>query len=177
MQALPPKERRFVAEYITDQNATQAAIRCGYSKKTADVQGPRLLGKVRVRAAVDALLAKITEKAEITAEDILRSLAKIAFLDFRKAFNDDGTLKSVRDMPPEVAEAISSIETDDAHGEIKKIKFWDKTKALEMLGRHLEMFTDKTKLTDGAGAPVIIQMVPAKYDTPEDSKSRDNKSL
>ena len=59
---LTPKQRSFIAEYVVDKNATQAAIRAGYSEKTADVQGPRLLGNVRVRELIDKKLNELEEK-------------------------------------------------------------------------------------------------------------------
>jgi phage terminase small subunit len=72
--ALTPKQARFVAEYLIDLNATQAAIRAGYSKHTAQVQSSRLLSNAMVAAAVDAALAKRSGKLEITAEKVLRDL-------------------------------------------------------------------------------------------------------
>jgi phage terminase small subunit len=80
--ALTPKQARFVAEYLLDANATQAAIRAGYSKATAKQIGSRLLTNVDIRAAVDAKQAKINGKLEITAEKVLRDLeeARIAAL-------------------------------------------------------------------------------------------------
>lgn len=71
---LSPKERKFVAEYLKNPNGTQAAIRAGYAKGSADVTASRLLGKARVRGAIDAGLAK----AEISSEYVLRGLKKIA---------------------------------------------------------------------------------------------------
>lgn len=73
-RGLTPKQQRFVAEYLTDLNATQAAIRTGYSKKTAKEQASRLLTNVNVRAAVDAAQAKLSGKLEITAEKVLRDI-------------------------------------------------------------------------------------------------------
>lgn len=73
-----PRQERFVAEYLCDLNATQAAIRAGYSAKTAEVQGPRLLGNVRVAAAIAEGQAKRAEKLELTAASITRQLLAIA---------------------------------------------------------------------------------------------------
>lgn len=71
---MTPKQERFVAEYLVDLNATQAAIRAGYSAKTANEQGSQLLAKLSVRAAVDEALAKRAGKLEITAEKVLRDI-------------------------------------------------------------------------------------------------------
>lgn len=75
---LTPRQERFVQEYLIDLNATQAAIRAGYSKKTADVQGPRLLGNVGVCAAINKGRAKQAERLEITAASITTRLITIA---------------------------------------------------------------------------------------------------
>lgn len=73
-KGLTPKQQRFVAEYLKDLNATQAAIRSGYSAKTAEQIGSRLLRNVQVRSAVDAGQAKLAGKLEITAEKVMRDL-------------------------------------------------------------------------------------------------------
>lgn len=72
--ALTPKQQRFVAEYLIDLNATQAAIRAGYSKRTANEQGSQLLAKLSIRQAIDAAIAKRSGKLEITAEKVMRDL-------------------------------------------------------------------------------------------------------
>jgi phage terminase small subunit len=77
-KALTPKQRRFVEEYLIDHNATQAAIRAGYSEHTADRQGSRLLKNVEVAAAVATRSEKVTEKADVTTEDIVSGLKKEA---------------------------------------------------------------------------------------------------
>lgn len=174
---LSPKQRRFIAEYLKDQNGTQAAIRAGYSKKTAQEQSSDLLSKPIIRAAVDTELAKIQDKAGVTQERILIALLNIAELDPRKLFNKDGTIKDVHDIPEDVAATIVSIESDDKEGSVRKLRFCDKVRALELLGKHLKMFTDKTEVTDPAGNPVIIQFAPATYERAKDSTSADNKGL
>lgn len=174
---LSPKERRFVAEFLKDQNAKQAAIRAGYSPKTSETQGPRLYRKVQVRAAIDTELAKIQEKAGVTQERILNALLNIAEIDPRKLFHRDGTLKKIHELPDDVALTIASIESDELKGHLKKIKFWDKPKALELLGRHLKMFVDRNEITDGSGAPVTIQFMPANYGKSKNRPSTDDKGL
>jgi len=83
--SLTPKQERFVAEYLIDLNATQAAIRAGYSEKTAQQQGSRLLLNVKVQEAITKGREKTAAKLEITKERIVDELAKIAFADIRKA--------------------------------------------------------------------------------------------
>lgn len=74
MKKLTPKQQRFVEEYLIDLNATQAAIRAGYSKKTAEVQGPRLLGNVRVQEAVKKAIDERSEESGVTVERIWKGL-------------------------------------------------------------------------------------------------------
>jgi len=71
---LTAKQELFVQEYLVDLNATQAAIRAGYSEKTADVQGPRLLGNVRVKERLDAAVAERTERVQITQDEVLTGM-------------------------------------------------------------------------------------------------------
>lgn len=77
MKQLTPKQAMFVKEYLVDLNATQAAIRAGYSKKTAEVQGHENLRKPYISAAIQAQMNKRAEKVEITAEDVLQSIIEI----------------------------------------------------------------------------------------------------
>lgn len=75
---LNPKQERFVAEYLIDLNATQAAIRAGYSAATAEQQGPRLLGHVGVKRAINAGKRRLASKLELTAERVLADISRIA---------------------------------------------------------------------------------------------------
>lgn len=147
--ALTAKQAAFVAEYLIDLNATQAAIRAGYSKKTANEQASRLLANVNVAAAVTKAKVKRQARTEITQDSVVRELAKLGFADIRKAVNwgskpsptDD---PSAREYPVEL---VSSEEMDDdtaaAVSEVAltaqgvKIKMHDKRAALESLLRHL----------------------------------------
>jgi phage terminase small subunit len=81
-KTLPPRQAIFVAEYLVDLNATQAAIRAGYSAKTAEVQASRLLSNVKVAASIAARRADISKKLEITVERVVLEYAKIGFADF-----------------------------------------------------------------------------------------------
>jgi len=79
--SLTPKQARFVAEYLVDLNATQGAIRAGYSAKTAEVQGSRLLGNVKVREAVEAVMLTRPKPTEITQDEVIQGLKKEATLE------------------------------------------------------------------------------------------------
>ncbi len=79
--SLTPKQACFVEEYLIDLNATQAAIRAGYSPKTAEVQGSRLLGNVTVREAVEAGMKARSKRTEITQDEVIEGLKKEATLE------------------------------------------------------------------------------------------------
>lgn len=162
MHKVSAKYRRFVAEYMIDQNATQAAIRAGYSKKTADVQGPRLLGIVWIREAIDKML----KKHEISAERIIAELAKLATSDVRDIYKEDGSLKPISEWPASIARCVSAVEQEEIYeynngrrenvGDVRKVKLWDKTRALEILARYHKLLTDKV---EHSGSLTLEQIV------------------
>ncbi len=150
---LSPKERRFVSEYLKDQNATAAAKRAGYSTKTAQPQGSRLLSKVMVRSAVDAALKRIEAKSELTTELVRAKVLAMLTFDPRKAFNADGTMKDVSQMSDDVVVALAGIDLDDSVGEVKKIKFTDRLRAAELAAKILGML--KLEVTGKDGRPLV----------------------
>lgn len=149
-----------------DLNATRAAIRAGYSEKTAASQGERLLRNVEIGEAINSAVEKRAERVEVTADEVLRELKRIALTDIRDAYTADGHLKKMKDMPEDIARAIGGVDTDelwDGHGEERtrvgetvKVKFWPKLQALELLGKHLKLFTDRLELkTDESFAEML----------------------
>ena len=157
---LTPRQWRFVAEYVKDLNGTKAAIRAGYSAKSADVSASRLLAKAKVKREVDAVLERRALRVEVKQDDVVRELLAMAQTDMRQAFDENGALRPLHEMPADVAKMISGVETEELFeyvgqgpdrervhvGNVRKVKFWSKEKALELLGRHLKMFTDKLEL-------------------------------
>ena len=141
---LTPKQRRFVNEYLIDLNATQAAIRAGYSKKTAQQIGAENLSKPVIQAEIQKRQVKLQNKLEITQERVLQELAAIAFAngaDFAKVVNT-GLLPTVEMIPtdelaPEKLPAIAGIKANQYGVEVK---LHDKVKALELLGKYLGTF-------------------------------------
>jgi phage terminase small subunit len=150
---LNERQKRFCNEYIIDLNATQAAIRAGYSEKTARSIGQRLLTNVDIQNYISNLQKSLQEKTEITQERVLQEYSRIAFVDIREFYNANGTLKSIKKLPEEVAAALAGVEIDAG---TKKIKRWDKTKALDSICRMLG-FNAPDKVanvtTDGKDAP------------------------
>lgn len=157
--ALTAKQQRFVDEYLVDLNATQAAIRAGYSQKTANEQGARLLANVSVKEAVARGMNERSGRVGITQDMVLRELAKIGFSDIRKVVRwgetvvrmVDGDEGEAEDMVPYHGLAlIDADEIDDntaaAIAEVSqsrdglKVKLHDKKSALVDIGRHLGMF-------------------------------------
>lgn len=149
--ALTPKQERFVSEYLIDLNATQACIRAGYSKRTADKQGSQLLGKPSIAKAISEAKAKREKRTNITQDRVVAELAKIGFADIRKAVRWGSSPESAINAEGDVAlypvELVPSDEVDDdtaaAISEVAltaqgvKIKMADKRAALETLLRHM----------------------------------------
>lgn len=160
--ALNVKQSRFVAEYLVDLNATQACIRAGYSAKTAGTNGPRLLANARIRKEIDAAVARRAERVEVKTDDVLRELLRLARSDVGQAFAATGDLLPVHEMPEDTRRAIAAVEIEQrftSEGEaylVKKVKFWDKTKGLELLGKHLKLFTDKVEHSVSATLEQLI---------------------
>lgn len=143
---LTPKQAQFVREYLVDMNGTQAAIRCGYSERTANEQAARLLAVVSVREAVQKAMDKRAERTEITADRVLREIAAQAFYDAADIGDIEVTCpKDIRKLPENVRRCIIGWSWDKAGNFV--LKFSPKTPSLDLLGRHLKLFTDKVELS------------------------------
>lgn len=150
----------FIREYLVDLNATQAAIRAGYSPKTAHSQGQRLLKHVEVAQAIKAEMRAREKRTRITADRVLAEYAKLAFYDPRKFFDGRGRLIPIVDLDDESAAAVAGMDVVESKREgdepevIKKIKLADKKAALDSIARHLGMFVDRTELSGPKGRPI-----------------------
>lgn len=161
---LAPKQAKFVQEYTVDLNATQAALRAGYSAKNADTIGYQLLHKTPVKAAIDAALAKRAEKTEITAERVLAEISNMAFYDpaeimleigasedFKPELGEDGKIyglrgpADIRRLPEKIRRAIVGWGWDKSGN--FTVKLADKSKALDQLARHLSLYNDKVEVS------------------------------
>ncbi len=156
---MTPKQQLFVREYLVDLNATQAAIRAGYSERTAGQMGFDLLKNPQVAAAIQAGMDKRAAKVEITAERVLQEIARLAFFDPSKLFGPDGRVLPISDLDEDTRRAIAGLEVQDLGGEesigvVRKYKLADKGANLERLGRHLKLFTDKVEIS---GAVVSVK--------------------
>lgn len=142
------KQKRFVEEYLIDLNATQAAIRAGYSPDTAKSIGSENLTKPDIQARIAKAMAERSKRTGVNADRVVTELAKIAFVNASDVIDaDTATLKS--DAAPEDTAAIQSVKvkTFGEDGLEREIKMADKLKALELLGKHLGMFKDKVELS------------------------------
>lgn len=157
MRKLTPKQSIFVKEYLVDLNGTQAAIRAGYSPRTANEQAARLLANDSVSEAVAVSMAKRSAKIEVNADYVLARLAEIDQMDVLDILNDDMTLKPVSAWPQTWRRYLSGFDVaemkdgPDPIGILKKIKWPDKVKNLELLGKHVGVgaFSDKLNISLG----------------------------
>ncbi|HEV2303168.1 MAG TPA: terminase small subunit [Stellaceae bacterium] len=167
---LTPKQQRFVEEFIVDYNGTQAAIRAGYSKRSANEQAARLLAKDSVAAAVAGAREAQSKRTEITADAVLAELVKLGFAnmaDYMKVGPHGDPYLDFSALTRDQAAALQEVTVEDfvdGRGEdardVRRVKFKlaDKRAALVDLGRHLGMFPSKVEMTGKDGAPVIIQI-------------------
>lgn len=164
VRKLTDKQAAFVAEYLVDLNATQAAIRAGYSERTAYRIGAELLQKTSVAEAIAAGQAKRAQRVEITADRVVAELAKIAFADPRDLmeWGPDGVkLKASADLTEEQAASVAEVsETTTKDGGSLRLKKHDKVKALELLGRHMGMFKDKVETEVSGGLDLHHELTP-----------------
>lgn len=168
---LEPRQQRFVDEYLVDLNATQAAIRAGYSKKTAQPASSRLLSHVIIADAIAAKRAKLAEKFEVTRDQVLREYAKIGFSDIRRAITWGNTVRTIQDGVETTSHGVSLLASEDidqdtaaAIAEISetkdglKLKFHDKRAALDSLSKILG-FNAPTEISGPNGGPIEVSDV------------------
>jgi phage terminase small subunit len=159
MASLTAKQKRFIEEYLIDLNATQAAIRAGYSPHTAKEIGSENLSKPHIRARVDQALAERSKRTGINQDRVLMELAKIALvnpgnlIDFAEATvkgeakeDDLAAIQSVK---------VKTIPTEDGDIVEREVRLYDKNRALELLGRHLGMFADKLSVNAEMAVKIV----------------------
>lgn len=172
---LNAKQQLFVSAYLADKNATQAAIKAGYSKKTAYSQGARLLSNVGISRAIQIGMNKQIKKFEVTTDMVVQGLAAAAELDVLDLYNEDGTLKPISEIPEHIRKNIVGIDTVEEYegygrnkkwvGTAKKVRFEDRTKSRELLGKFQKMFVDVKEISGRDGKPIAVVSV-----NPEDVK-------
>ena len=158
MAKLTEKQQRFVDEYLIDLNATQAAIRAGYSAKTADVQGSRMLGNVKVQQAVSEAMAERSKRTGVNQDRVVLELSRLAFVKMTDVVDSNGRIKdnaTEDDLACIESVKYKSSETDTGSSIEREVKVASKLKALELLGRHLGMWNDKL-LDVNITTPIVI---------------------
>lgn len=172
-----PDRSRFALEYLIDRNAHQAALRCGYSPKSAHSQGARLLKDVEIAAQIATAMEERAERTKIKADDVLRELAILGLSDMRNyvSFGADGDLAlDWSHMPEEATRAISEVTQEviwQSNGDgdpipVRKTKFklHGKVPALNLIAQHLGMLVNRHEHTgkDGAPLPPAVVLLPAE---------------
>jgi len=150
MDELTPKIKRFCEEYIKDLNGTQAAIRAGYSEKTANEQSSQLLAKLNVKNYIAELKKNLSDKNEGLAQQVIDELKKLGFSNIQDYIEEENEIKDLTKINRDKAAAVESIKktvtefsgAGEASGKKTCIQFklYDKIAALEKLGRHLGIF-------------------------------------
>ena len=141
------KQKRFTEEYLIDLNATQAAIRAGYSPDTAEQIGYQLLQKTSVSVEVSKAMAERSKRTGISQDRILLELAKMAFVEMTDVV-DPETGKIKENASDDDLSCIQSVKVKPGnYGVEREVKLCDKKAALELLGRHLGMFKDNLNVT------------------------------
>ena len=167
---LTPKQQRFVDEYLIDLNATQAAIRAGYSQKTANKQGPRLLVNVGVAEAIAAGQAKREQRTRVDADWVLKRLETESEADLADLYDDKGALKPVREWPMVWRKGlVAGVETkqefeevDGKHvpvGLVHKVKLSERIRRVELIGKHVTVgaFAERHEHTGKDGGPILTE--------------------
>jgi phage terminase small subunit len=169
-EKLSEKQKEFCRQYLIDLNGTQAAIRAGYSARTANEQAARLLAKVSVRSHLEKLMQERAQRTEIDADWMLKRLAQDATADLADLYDDLGQLKPVKEWPMAWRTGlVAGVETvqerdgfspegDPAFVTVRKVKLADRAKMLEMIGRHVgvQAFKDRLEHSGKVGLESLI---------------------
>lgn len=160
--ALTPKQKRFVAEYLVDLNATAAAKRAGYKDPNI---GRQLITKNNVSAAIESAMQNRQKRTEITQDMVIAELAKLGFFDVRKMFDKNGKPLDISQLDDDTAAALVGLDVQDVTdsdgnftGYIKKYKMADKIKALELLGKHLGAWDKQESRENGVLVDLIREL-------------------
>jgi phage terminase small subunit len=157
------KQEAFCHEYATDFNGTQAATRAGYSQKTASSQASTLLTYPKVQEKIRELTTQRLERVQVDGDWVLRRLVEEADADLADMYDDDGALLPIKQWPMAFRRGlVGSIKTEerDQDGEtttrVREIKMSDRTKRLEMIGRHREIAAFADPKPEGIGGVRLI---------------------
>lgn len=166
--ALNDKQRRFVDEYLIDLNATQAAIRAGYSPKTAKSQGQRLLTNADIAQAIFEAKTDRSQRTRVDADWLLRRLADEAEADLADLYDDKGALRPVHEWPEIWRKGlVAGLDVEEIReegvtiGQIKKLKLSDRIRRIELIGKHVDVraFAERHEHSGPNGGPIQTEEV------------------
>ena len=158
MEDLPERQQRFIEAYLRLGNITQSAIAAGYTVASAGQQGSELLKLPQISAIVEREKSSLAARAAVKAEEILQEIKHLAYSNITKAFTLDFRVKSLDEIPEELQRCIQEIqvkeqETKEGVSRNVKVKFYDKIRALELLGKYKNLWD---KADAGAGFTLVI---------------------
>jgi phage terminase small subunit len=159
---LNDRQEAFCNEYLIDLNATQSAIRAGYSKATAHAIAHKLLKKADIRQRLDELRSELLAAKAMTPGKVLDEWRKLATFDVRKLYHGDGTPRAIHDLDDDTAAAIVGLDCvmvgneDRGVGQVLKYKLASKQAALDSIAKHFGMFVDRTEHSGPGGGPIQI---------------------
>jgi phage terminase small subunit len=158
---LTPKQARFVRAYAKTLNGTQAVLDAGYAAKDrqqASQTAWRVMKNPQVREAIQGLEERGKLDNSLSAKRVLEELRRIAFVDVRELYDDEGRLKPIKDWSSEHGAAVQQLDVvsngnadkgDGKRDRVLKVRTWDKTKALEMLAKHYALTVERTEISGG----------------------------
>ena len=163
---LTRKQQLFCEEYVKDFNGARAARDAGYSVHTARTIADELLTQPDIKSLVGELTEARFKDVQINAGELLREIYSMAMVDPVDAYGDDGELLSIPDMPPSIRKMIANFEVvelfegsgkDKTHvGYTKKVKFYDRSKAIDMLAKHLALYVERVEHTHKLDLPSLV---------------------
>lgn len=165
-EKLTAKQALFVQEYLVDLNASKAALRAGYSPKTAYSMGHELLKKPEIKASVASAIAARTQRTQIDADWVLQRLAQEVEADLADLYHESGELKPTQDWPDIWRKGlVTGIEVlEEADGKkatVRKVRLSDRIRRLELIGKHVAVgaFRERHELAGPDGGPIVIDEI------------------
>jgi phage terminase small subunit len=157
---LPDRQEIFIQEYLKTRNATKAAIKAGYSEKTARVQGSDLLTKPDIKARIEAEMIKLQKKHEIGRDRVVKEAAAIAFSNIKHTFRDGSyEIKTLDELTPQQQRAIQSVEIiATKFGQVIKVRMHSKTQGIDLLSKLLNLYKDNSDGDNSADASQLDEL-------------------
>lgn len=170
--SLSIRRQLFVAEYLKDLNGAQAALRAGYSPRSAKVQAAQMLAMPEVQAAIQEAQASRVDRVKIDADWVLTRLAEEADADLADLYDGDGLLKPVKDWPTiwrkGLVAGIDVEELFEGRGEdreqigiVRRVRLSERIKRIELIGKHVgvQAFREQVGLSDSKGGPLQVELI------------------